>query len=142
VTAVAATQTSNSAGLAVLYSGAPVRAYYSSSSGGRTRDAANAWGTSVPYLRSVTDPWSVDPSVNPSYAKWQRTVPIAKVTALFALPDIASVKVTGKDRSGAAVTVTATAADGTTASVAGNTLRSKLGLPAPWLTSFELGTSS
>jgi SpoIID/LytB domain protein len=138
VTAVAATQTSRTSGLTVLYQGTPVRAYYSSSSGGRTRDAANAWGTSVPYLRSVTDPWSVDPAVNPSYARWQRSVPRAKIATVFGLPDVASVKVTERDSSGAAVTVSATAADGTSAALPGNTVRSKLALPAPWLTSFDL----
>lgn len=138
VTAVLATQTSRTAGLTVLYQGSPVRAYYSSSSGGRTRDAESAWGKPVPYLVSVKDPWSVDPSVNPSYARWQRTVPMAKVASLFGLPDVASLKVSEKDRSGAAVTVTATADDGTTADLPGATVRSKLGLPAPWLTSFEI----
>ena len=138
VQAVAATQTSSTSGLTVLYQGTPIHAYYSSSSGGKTRDAESAWGTAVPYLVSVDDRWSVDPSVNPSYARWQRTVPLAKVAAAFGLPDVTEVKVTGRDRSGAAVTVVATASDGTTANLPGTTVRSKLGLPAPWLTSFEI----
>jgi stage II sporulation protein D len=139
VQAVAATQTSSTSGLAVLYEGAPIRAYYSSSSGGRTRDAESAWGKAVPYLVSVDDKWSVDPSVNPGYARWQRSVPLAKVASAFGLADVTSVKVTARDRSGAAVTVTATASDGTTANLPGTTVKSKLGLPAPWLTSFEIG---
>ena len=65
-------------------------------------------------------------------------MPLAKVAAAFGLPDVTEVKVTGRDRSGAAVTVVATASDGTTANLPGTTVRSKLGLPAPWLTSFEI----
>jgi SpoIID/LytB domain protein len=140
VAAVGATQTSSTRGLALLYHGAPVRAYYSSSSGGRTRDAQSAWGTAVPYLRSVSDPWSVDPSVNPGYAHWQRTVSRAKVATVFGLSDVESIEVTDHDRSGAAVTVTATASDGTQRSLGGSTLKSRLSLPAPWYSGFDLNT--
>lgn len=138
VSAVTATQTSRTTGLVVLYQGEPVRAYYSSSSGGRTRDARSAWGTEVAYLRGVDDPWSVTPSVNPGYAQWRRTVSRAKVTSVFGLPDVIAVQVTERDASGAAITVRATASDGATATVPGATVRSRLGLPAPWLTSFDV----
>jgi SpoIID/LytB domain protein len=140
VQAVRATQTSRTAGLVVLHRGSPVRAYYSSSSGGRTRSAESAWGRSVPYLVSVTDPWSVDESVNPKYARWQRTIPRATVAAVFDLPDVAEVKVTERDRSGAALTVSATSSEGTSTSLPGVAVRSRLRLPAPWLTSFEVTT--
>jgi SpoIID/LytB domain protein len=138
VKAVQATQTSKTAGLMVLYRDQPVRAYYSSSSGGRR--TPNPPG-GRPYLASVTDPWSIDPSVNPGYARWQRTIALTKVSAVFGLSEVASVKVTDKDRSGAALTVTATAEDGTTMSLPGVTVRSKLGLPAPRFTSFEVSQS-
>lgn len=44
----------------VLYRGAPIQAFYSSSSGGHTEDNENVWGdgtsrTAVPYLRGVRD---------------------------------------------------------------------------------------
>jgi SpoIID/LytB domain protein len=141
VQAVSATQTSRTTGLAVLYQGSPIRAYYSSSSGGRTRSAESAWGRPAPYLVSVTDPWSVEKSVNPNYARWQRTIPRARVAAVFGLPDVAEVKVTERDRSGAALTVSATSAEGRSARLPGATVRSRLRLPAPWLTSFEVQSS-
>lgn len=137
LTAVAATQTSRTGGLMVLYRGVPVRAYYSSSSGGRTRDSEKVWGRAVPYLRSVADPWSTDPSVNPSFARWERTVDRAKAASAFGLPDVETIEVTERDRSGAALVVTATAADGSRRSLPGGTVRSRFGLPAPWFASFE-----
>ena len=69
-----------------LYGGKPITAYYSSSSGGRTRDVGAVWGGSVPYLRSVADPWSVEASNNPSFAAWHRSVPVSAVLRAFGLP--------------------------------------------------------
>lgn len=47
-------------GAAVLYGGAPIEAFYSSSSGGHTENNENVWGGSPrPYLRGVSDPWDV-----------------------------------------------------------------------------------
>ncbi len=138
VKAVAATQTSSTRALVVLHRGRPIRAYYSSSSGGRTRDARSTWGTAVPYLRGAPDPWSIDGAINPRFARWRRTVPMATVTSVFGLPDVASIAVTRKDRAGAALAVTATSADGRRATVSGARLRSKLRLPAVWYRSFEL----
>ena len=47
MSAVTATQTGATTGLTVLYQGAPVTAYFASSTGGRTRDPADVWGTAV-----------------------------------------------------------------------------------------------
>ena len=41
----------------VLYGGKVATTYFSSSSGGRTASAAEAWGKPVPYLVSVDDPY-------------------------------------------------------------------------------------
>lgn len=138
VQAVGATHTSSTRGLAVTYRGSPIRAYYSSSSGGRTRDARTVWGTAVPYLRSAPDLWSADPAVNPKYALWRRTVPMAKAAAVFGLPDVASIVVTRKDGAGAALAVTATSTGGRRSTVSGARLRSALRLPAVWFRAFEV----
>src|SRR5262249_30741275 len=45
------------AGQVVLYDGRVATTYFSSSSGGRTASAAEAWGKPVPYLASVVDPY-------------------------------------------------------------------------------------
>ncbi len=43
-------------GIAALYGGAPIQAVFFSSAAGRTADAVEVWGSSVPYLTSVTSP--------------------------------------------------------------------------------------
>jgi len=138
VQAVAATQTSRTASLAVLYRGTPIEASYSSSTGGRTRDAASVWGSDVPYLRSVDDPWSVDRTINPRYSAWTRTVAVSRLCTVFGLADLASIAVTARDAAGAATEVEATSSDGEISTRSGATLRSALGLPSQWVTSFAV----
>jgi len=41
----------------LTYGGAPITAFYSSSSGGRTASAADVFGNDVAYLQPVDDPW-------------------------------------------------------------------------------------
>ncbi len=41
----------------LTYDGAPITAFYSSSSGGKTVSALDVYGTDIPYLQSVDDPW-------------------------------------------------------------------------------------
>jgi hypothetical protein len=138
VAAVNATLTSATTGLGVLYDGRPVTAYFASSTGGRTRNSADVWGTAVPYLRSVDDPWSVDPSVNPSFARWTRSVSVPRILSIFGLPSLASLTVSSRDAGGAARVVTAIAGDGTTRTMSGNRFVSLLGLPGAWVTSLTV----
>jgi stage II sporulation protein D len=52
-------------GQVLTYNGAIATAVYSSSSGGRTQSAADAWGGAVPYLVSVKDPYDgISPNHN------------------------------------------------------------------------------
>jgi stage II sporulation protein D len=142
VAAVNATQTSSTQGLTVLYQGSVVAAYFSSSSGGRTRDAASAWGSAVPYLVSVPDPWSIDPAVNPGYSHWTRSVPVPTLLSMFGLSDITQLAVTKKDTGGAMVSVAATSSDGSVRTVTGSTFSHGLALPAPWVNAFALPTAA
>lgn len=54
------------AGEVLYYEGRPAVAYYHSTCGGRTEDAAEVWGGRVFYLRSVPCPWCV---ASP-YSRW------------------------------------------------------------------------
>jgi SpoIID/LytB domain protein len=54
------------AGQVVLYAGKVAKTYFSSTSGGRTASAQDVWGTAVPYLVSVPDPYD---SISP-YHNW------------------------------------------------------------------------
>ncbi|MTV27245.1 SpoIID/LytB domain-containing protein [Nitriliruptoraceae bacterium ZYF776] len=69
---VAAVQ--NPAGRVMRYGNGFAQTYYSSSHGGRTEASEDSWayGSPVPYLISVDDPWSLD-AVNPMRS-WTTTV--------------------------------------------------------------------
>jgi len=44
-------------GKILTYEGKPANVYYFSSSGGHTEDVQNVWGSSIPYLKGVPDPY-------------------------------------------------------------------------------------
>jgi peptidoglycan hydrolase-like amidase len=56
----------------VRYGGDLAWTFYSSSHGGRTENSEDSWAfsTPFPYLRSVDDPWSLDPRAGNPYASW------------------------------------------------------------------------
>lgn len=130
--AVNATATDDSTGLAVLSNGTPISAFFSSSSGGFTESAQNVWGTAVPYAIGVPDRWSLDPKLNPKYASWVRPVSQKVVASAFALADVMSLYVNGKDSSSRVAIITATSSNGKTAKLAGGAFASKAKLPSAW----------
>ena len=69
-------------GMAILYDGQPIQAVFFSSAAGRTVDAVEVWGNSVPYLTSVDSPEGEE-------------VPNYHSTAAFSLDDFKS-KLLGK----------------------------------------------
>jgi hypothetical protein len=59
------------------------KAFYSSSNGGASENNEDVWpGGAIPWLRSVEDPWSADPSVNP-LADWEVNVSDADMATYF-----------------------------------------------------------
>ena len=66
------------AGEVLLYEGSPAMAVYSSTSGGRTRSAADVFGTDVPYLQAVDSPGEPSPFVD-----WQFDLDLDQMTALL-----------------------------------------------------------
>lgn len=59
-----------SRGTVVTYKGRPIKAFYSSSSGGFTENNENVWtGQALPYLRSVCDPGDYAGGANP-HSNW------------------------------------------------------------------------
>jgi len=57
-------------GKKILYNGKLVSVHYFSSSGGMTEDNIHVWGSDVPYLKSVPDPYEAGNSYN---YNWTRT---------------------------------------------------------------------
>nr|MBA2332771.1 hypothetical protein [Actinomycetota bacterium] len=119
------------AGLVLIHQGKVVDALFHSTSGGRTVSAAEAFGTAVPYLTAVPDPYS---SLSPVH-RWGPTA-VTDVTLRrglgIAAPPLGLQLVrsaSGRVRSA----IVSTAAGSKT--VNGGTLRSGLGLRSTWITS-------
>ncbi|MBV8079454.1 MAG: SpoIID/LytB domain-containing protein [Actinobacteria bacterium] len=120
----------------VLYNGAIATTYFSSSTGGRTVSAAEAFGKAVPYLVSVPDPYD-------TYATYHDWGPVlydanvvAKVLGLKGqqLLDLQ----TAPSPSGRVGKVTAIGSESQVV-VTGGQLRSALGLRSTWFTVGWLG---
>lgn len=121
--AVDATNLNELTGLAVTYQGDPISAYYSSSSGGSTESAFNAFGTEIAYLQPVADPVSLDPKRNPNFASWTRSVSQSVVAKAFGLIDVQKLEIIGKR-------IEATSLNGTKSSLRLETFRSRTALPS------------
>jgi SpoIID/LytB domain protein len=121
------------AGRILTYAGAPAETLYYSSSGGRTQDVRDVFGSSRPYLVSVADPYSLYAKAANPYAAWTRTASQASMRSAFGLSDVVTVAVTARTAGTAARTVTATSSTGRTATLTGPQFRSRLRLPATWV---------
>jgi len=69
-------------GIMIFHNGRPIEAVYSSSSGGVTENSENAWGTVLPYLRSVPDVHEV------GAREWTRTITLSQLNQLLAAQNI------------------------------------------------------
>ena len=130
--AVLSTATDSGSALAVLYKGAPISTYFFSSSGGNTANAVDVWGSKVAYAVSVPDPWSLDPLINPGYARWLRSVDQAAAAAAFSLPDVLSLKIRTRNLSGTVKFIVATSSTGVERELTGGAFANKVRLPSAW----------
>jgi SpoIID/LytB domain protein len=131
--AVAETSPDPLSGLAVVSGGKPITAYFFSSSGGRTQNVSEVWGSTIPWLVSVPDPWSVDPAINPTYAAWTRTVTQAVMAKAFGLDDVVSVSFPLRTAGGGIKSAVGTSTTGKTVPLSGETFRSRTQLPSTYL---------
>lgn len=130
-------------GQIVTYQGRPARTFYFSSSGGRTASALDVFGTDVPYLQSVLDPWD---AASPHHAWEPRTFTADSLgRALGAAGAVGDVVPATEDDDGAArlASVSASpdrlrvvAADGSSIELTRSDVRSRLGLAS---TNFRIG---
>src|SRR5919201_2208006 len=123
------------AGQVVLYAGRVAKTFFFSTSGGRTMSAADAWGTPIPYLVSVPDPYD---TLSP-YHDWG---PLAFTAArlgkaLHAQGRLLDVQ-TNANSSGRVADVTAVGANGESTAT-GAAVRKALGLRSTW---FSVGVVS
>ncbi len=109
-------------GYVVRYAGKIIQAFYSSSSGGRTENNEDVWGgTPLPYLRGVSDPWSLRPS-NPNRA-WRQVTGGGSMAAVFGLGDVVRLDLRDRTVNGGVHTAKATSSSGSTHTVTGDQLR-------------------
>ena len=120
------------AGLIITYAGAPITAYFTSSSGGVTETSEHAWGTATPYTVSVSDSASVDAVLNPRFANWSREISQSVIAQAFALPDVVSLKVISLNPAGSVALIEAASSNGNIAQLRGETFRSRSKLPSAW----------
>jgi len=130
--AVTSTSVESNTGLAVLYNSAPIGTYFFSSSAGQTETSKNVWGTDLPYIASVPDPWSLDPAINPTYFDWVRTVSQAVLAAAFGLRDVVYIQQSGLHDNSTLLRMTGTSSDGKVATITGEQFRSRTRLPSAW----------
>ena len=119
-------------GLTITQAGIPITAYFSSSSGGKTELAINAWGSSKAYTQIVDDPGSLDLALNPRFVTWSREVPQSVMAAAFILSDVVSLEILGVNESGTVAQIQATSSTGVKVALRGETFRSRTKIPSAW----------
>ena len=130
--AVSRTSIESTTGLAVMQNGKPIMAYFTSSTGGVTETAFNAWGTASVFTQSVSDSASVDAVMNARYASWTRSVTQAIVATAFRLPDVMKLEVLAINPTGTVAQIRATSISGASVTLKGETFRARSKLPSAW----------
>lgn len=130
--AVQASSTSESTGEVITVNGLPITAFFTSSSGGQTETSVNAWGKDRSFTVSVVDSFSQDPILNPRYFTWTRALPQQLLAKVFLLNDVVNLSIDSRNSTGTVATITATASDGKTSTLRGETFRSRTALPSAW----------
>jgi len=133
--AVAATK-----GLVVVYQGEVIPAFYHSSCGGHTENAAELWDIDAPYLKGV----DCECQAISKYGSWEKRVELPKVvTALrrrYGVNDIADMTIESLTPAGRVKRVSIRSVRRTTL-VPGEALRAALGNTVVLSSFFELGLS-
>lgn len=126
--AVAATR-----GRVVTHAGRVATTFFFSTSGGRTEDAGNVFGSPSPYLRSVTDPFDR----GSPYHRWPDPptfTATALARALGLSSPVAAVRVLRRGRSPRVVEALVVTRSGSRHTRSGTELRRDLGLRDTWFT--------
>jgi stage II sporulation protein D len=118
-----------------MYDGAVAKTFFFSTSGGRTASAQDVWGTAVPYLVSVPDPYD---SISPYHTWGPFAFTGAKLGRVLHAGGAVSDVRTTVNSSGRVTTLTAFTAAGER-SVDGAKLKAALGLRSTW---FSVGVLS
>jgi SpoIID/LytB domain protein len=130
--AVQATVVDTSTALAITYNGAPINVYFFSSSAGQTQRSIDVWGTDIPYLTSVPDPWSLDPKLNPKYANWVRVISQKQMAEVFGLPDVVSYSIALRSKTDSVMKITGISSSGKQRTISVSDFKVPLKIPSSW----------
>lgn len=136
--AVDATAVDADNGLAITIDGAPISVFFSSSTGGATQRAVDVWGTDIPHLVSVPDPWSIDPTINKNYASWTKQVSQKTMAKAFGLPDVERYEIVSRTTTNSVLFITGFSSSGQAKTLPVATFKTAVKLPSSW---FDLSIS-
>ncbi|MFM8752158.1 MAG: SpoIID/LytB domain-containing protein [Actinomycetota bacterium] len=119
--------------LVITLDGKPISAFYSSSTGGATQNVKDVWGSSIAYLQGVPDPWSLDTTINPRFAYWERIVTQKDMALAFGLSDVLTYRIDLRSKTGSIMSITAASSDGKLVTLTGEVFRSRTKLPSTWI---------
>jgi stage II sporulation protein D len=123
------------AGKVVLYEGQVAKTFFFSTSGGRTASAEDVWGSPVPYLVSVPDPYD---SISPYHDWGPFTFTGLKLAKLLKMPGRV-VDLQPEVNSSGRIRTLNVVGTKRTAALPGGDLRKRLGLRSTW---FSVGVLS
>ena len=118
--------------LTVTLNGAPINAFYFSSSAGKTQNIKEVWRSEFSYLQGVPDPWSMDVSLNPRFINWVRKVPQLAMAQAFSLPDVMSYTIDERTSTGSVSKITGYSSAGRKSTISGEAFKSLVKLPSSW----------
>jgi len=130
--AVDATAVDEDHGLAITVDQLPVSVFFSSSTGGMTQRAVDVWGTEIPHLISVADPWSLDPAINKNYAKWTKEISQKVMAKAFGLTDVDHLIIGEKSATNSVLKVTGVSSEGKSKTLPVGTFKTSVKLPSSW----------
>jgi stage II sporulation protein D len=119
------------AGQVIKHGGKAVRAYFFSTSGGRTENSEDVWSAALPYLRSVRDPFD---KVSP-YHRWRVRFTNAQMRArlgAYYSGNLRRIRVLETGGSPRIIRARIVGSRGSSV-VSGSTLRAALGLRSTWV---------
>jgi stage II sporulation protein D len=126
------------AGEVVLYEGQVAKTFFFSSSGGRTASAEDVWGEAVPYLVSVPDPYD---TISPHHTWGPVAFTGAKLAKMMKLKGRIVDVQAELNSSGRIKTLRMIGTNGDV-SIAGASLRKRLGVRSTWFTVGVLSLSA
>jgi stage II sporulation protein D len=128
-------------GQILTYHGAVARTYYSSSSGGRTEAAADAWpgAAPIPYLRSVADPYD---TYSPNHNWGPFAYSGSRLGAALGVGGTVKSVVVRRDSSERVSDVVLRLTSGKAVVVGGETVTRALGLKSTWFSVGELSVTA